>query len=152
MSLGATLQVGKFPAGLLERLLAKNHIQDSAVVLGPLVGEDAAALEIGGRLLVAASDPVTFASDQAGWYAVQVNANDVACSGALPRWFLATLLVPEGYPEAQAEAIFDQVKTSHKKWYVFVIHGLDEIDLQCFDLAVKPVESQQAGLCFIFRQ
>ena len=103
------MQVGKFPAGLLERLLAKIPIQDSAVVLGPLVGEDAAALAIGDRLLVAASDPVTFASDQAGWYAVHVNANDVACSGALPRWFLATVLVPEGYPEAQAEALFDQI-------------------------------------------
>ena len=103
------MQIGKFPTALLEKLLAKNLVADPRVVLGPMVGEDAAVLDIGERLLVAASDPVTFATDLAGWYAVQVNANDVACSGAQPSWFLATLLVPEGYSESDAEAVFDQM-------------------------------------------
>ena len=103
------MEIGKFPASFLEKLLAKNQIQDPAVVLGPLVGEDAAAMKVGEGLVVAASDPVTFATDQIGWYAVQVNANDVACSGATPRWFLATLLVPEGFSEPEGEAIFDQI-------------------------------------------
>ncbi len=103
------MEVGKFPAYLLEKLLAKSRVHDPGVVLGPSIGEDAAAVRVGDRLLVAASDPVTFAADRIGWYAVQVNANDVACSGAAPRWFLATLLVPEGFSEAEAEGIFDQV-------------------------------------------
>ena len=103
------MEIGKFPAALLEKLLAKNSIEDPRVVLGPLVGEDAAVLDVGDRLLVAASDPVTFATERIGWYAVQVNANDVACSGATPRWFLATLLVPEGFSEGEAEAVFDQI-------------------------------------------
>ena len=103
------MKVGKFPASLLQRMLAKNSVADPRVLLGPLVGEDAAALDMGERLLVAASDPVTFATDLAGWYSVQVNANDVACSGAQPRWFLATLLVPENFSESEAEAVFDQI-------------------------------------------
>ena len=103
------MQIGKFPASLLEKLLAKNPVTDPRVVLGPMVGEDAAGLDMGERILIAASDPVTFATDLAGWYAVQVNANDVACSGAQPRWFLATLLVPEGFSERDAEAVFDQM-------------------------------------------
>ena len=103
------MQIGKFPTSLLEKLLAKNPIADPRVVLGPMVGEDAAGLDMGERILIAASDPVTFATDLAGWYAVQVNANDVACSGAQPRWFLATLLVPEGFSERDAEAVFDQM-------------------------------------------
>ena len=103
------MQTGKFPPAFLEKLLAKNAIKDPRVVLGPLVGEDAAALEIGGRLLVASSDPVTFVSDQAGWYAVHVNANDVATTGAVPRWFLATLLVPPAFGEGEAEGLFDQI-------------------------------------------
>ena len=93
------MQTGKFPASLLTKLLAKNSINDPRVVLGPLVGEDAAALNMGESLLVVSSDPVPFVSDQAGWYAVHVNANDVATTGAAPRWFLSTLLVPPGVDE-----------------------------------------------------
>ena len=103
------MQIGKFPTSLLEKLLAKNSIADPRVVLGPMIGEDAAVLDMGERLLVASSDPVTFATDLAGWYAVQVNANDLACSGAQPRWFLATLLVPEKFSESDAETVFDQM-------------------------------------------
>lgn len=79
------METGKFPPSLLEKLLAKNVVKDPRVVLGPLVGEDAAALDMGENLLVVSSDPVTFASDRAGWYAVHVNANDVASTGATPR-------------------------------------------------------------------
>ena len=103
------MEIGKFPTSLLEKMLAKNSISDSRVLLGPMVGEDAAVLDMGEGLLVAASDPVTFATDLAGWYSVQVNANDIVCSGAQPRWFLATLLVPEKYSEGEAEAVFDQI-------------------------------------------
>ena len=87
---------GKLPAADLGSLLAALPQRDPRVVLGPKLGEDAAVLDVGGRCLVAASDPVTFATDRVGWYAVHVNANDVAVLGAEPRWFLAVLLLPEG--------------------------------------------------------
>ena len=103
------MEIGKFPTSLLEKMLAKNSVGDPRVLLGPKAGEDAAVLDMGERLLVAASDPVTFATDLAGWYSVQVNANDVACAGAEPRWFLATLLVPETFSERDAEAVFTQI-------------------------------------------
>src|SRR3990172_9251051 len=91
------LQVGKLPPALLQRLLAKNRIADPRVIVGPRVGEDAAAVRMGDKLLVAATDPVTFASELIGWYAVHVNANDIAVMGARPRWFLCTALLPENY-------------------------------------------------------
>ena len=94
---------------MMERMLAKMQIKDERVVLGPKPGEDAAVLDYGDRFLVAKTDPVTLATDQIGWYAVHVNANDVACTGATPRWFLATLLVPEAFTEGEVEAVFDQV-------------------------------------------
>jgi hydrogenase maturation factor len=52
------------------------------VLIGPRLGEDAAVVNIGGRLLITKADPITFASEHIGWYAVQVNANDVAVMGA----------------------------------------------------------------------
>ena len=91
------MDIGKFPPSLLERLLQKTGTSDPRVLVGPGVGEDAAVLDLGETLLVAKSDPITFATDRIGSYVVQVNANDIACTGGVPRWFLATLLVPERF-------------------------------------------------------
>lgn len=65
------------------------------VKIGPAIGVDAAAICMGDRMLLAKSDPITFASEQQGRYAVHVNANDIACMGGVPKWFLATILLPE---------------------------------------------------------
>jgi hydrogenase expression/formation protein HypE len=121
------LNIGKFPPNLLERLLAKAEISDPRVIIGPKVGEDAAIIDMGERLLVAKSDPITFATELIGWYAVQVNANDVACTGGTPKWFLATLLVPEGFSEAQAEAVFDQVLEACSALNIALIGGHSEV-------------------------
>jgi hydrogenase maturation factor len=121
------MDIGKFPRPLLERLLARNAIKDPRVVLGPKVGEDAAVINMGDRLLVAKCDPITFATDLIGWYAVQVNANDVACTGGAPKWFLATLLLPEGSSEAEAEKIFDQVLAACDALGVSLIGGHSEV-------------------------
>jgi hydrogenase expression/formation protein HypE len=121
------LNIGKFPPNLLERLLAKTEIKDPRVIMGPSVGEDAAIIDMGQRLLVAKSDPITFATDLIGWYAVQVNANDVACTGGIPKWFLATLLVPESFSEAQAEAVFDQVLEACHTLNVALVGGHSEV-------------------------
>ena len=86
--------LGKLPAKLLEKLLARHARPDASVLVGPGIGEDAAVIDMGERCLVAKTDPVTFASDEIGWYAVHVNAHDVACCGARPRWFLSTLFLP----------------------------------------------------------
>ena len=89
--------LGKLPAGHLQRLLDLYAPSDPAVIVGPRVGEDTAVLNLSpDHYLVAKSDPITFATEEIGWYAVHVNANDVACSGALPRWWMATVLLPEG--------------------------------------------------------
>ncbi len=103
------LGTGKVPQDVIARLLSGRSPGDGEVV-GPGVGRDGAVLELGdGRFLVAASDPITFTADEIGWYAVHVNANDVACMGAEPAWFLATLLLPEGAAEADARRIFDEI-------------------------------------------
>jgi hydrogenase maturation factor len=53
-------------------------------------------VEVGDRCLVLKTDPITFATDEIGWYAVHINANDIATSCATPKWFLATVLLPAG--------------------------------------------------------
>ena len=121
------MEVGKFPPALLERLLGSIDSNDPRVVLGPRVGEDAAVLDFGDRLLVAKSDPVTFATDRAGWYAVQVCANDVACTGATPLWFMATLLAPEWHTEDDAVQMFEDVQSACKDLGITLIGGHSEV-------------------------
>jgi len=122
------LPVGKLPAELLARLLSKAPVQDSRLILGPGVGLDCAVIDYGENFLVFKSDPITFASDQIGWYAVQVNCNDIATTGATPRWFLATVLLPErGATARMAEEILTQVFDACREIGVAVIGGHTEI-------------------------
>jgi len=122
-----SLPVGKLPSACLERLLRRCR-PDPRVLVGPGIGRDAAALAFGDSTLVAATDPVTFATDRIGWYAVNVNANDVACLGARPRFFLAAILLPEGLAsEDMAEAIFDDIERACSALDVTVCGGHTEV-------------------------
>ena len=121
------MKVGKLPADLLERLLADIPVRDSRVLLGASMGEDAAVIDMGHKALIATTDPVTFATDLIGWYAVQVNANDVACMGARPRWFLATILLPEGSPSELAESILHQITSACGALDVTLVGGHSEV-------------------------
>ncbi len=122
------MDIGKLPNELLAQLLAQIGPDPSGrVLVGPQVGEDAAVIDMGDRLLVAKSDPITFASDLIGWYAVHINANDVACMGARPAWFLATILLPEGAAPALAETIFGQILDACRQMSIDLAGGHFEI-------------------------
>lgn len=120
------MQIGKLPPDTLNRLLAKAGT-DPGVIIGPGYGEDAAAVRFGGRVLVAAGDPVTFTTDRIGCYAVSINANDIAVTGATPRYFLATILLPEDTAESDAECVFDQINEACGEIGVTLIGGHTEI-------------------------
>ena len=124
------MHIGKLPPDVLERLLAQVPATDPRVLLGGRIGEDAALIDMGDRVLVAKTDPITFATDLIGWYAVQVNANDVATIGAQPRWFLATILLPEEAQPSLAEAIFSQVVAACQELNISLIGGHTEITHQ----------------------
>ena len=100
------LPEGKLTADLLERLVLRHTgPRRPEVRLGAAAGEDAAALDLGGDLCVAASDPITGADRHAGWLAVHVNCNDVAATGAEPVAILLTVLLPPGTDPSRLEEI-----------------------------------------------
>ena len=121
--------VGKLPPAVLQRLLARCTLRKhSGVVIGPRFGEDAAVIDLGAKYLVAKTDPITFTAERIGWYAVNVNANDIATLGARPRWFLATLLLPEkGATEALAKSILNDILRACRALGITLVGGHTEI-------------------------
>ncbi len=120
------VRYGKLPPERLNELLRRVPLRDPRVLIGPRVGEDCAVIDVGSCLLVAKSDPVTFAAERIGWYAVNVNANDVATAAARPSWFLATVLLPASHALA-ADAILADVVSACEELGVTLCGGHTEI-------------------------
>jgi hydrogenase maturation factor len=126
------LPLGKLSTGALGFLLDRfgpvaTRDAGSRVVCGARVGSDVAVLDMGDRYLVSKVDPITFATEEIGYYAVHINANDVATSGAIPRWFSSTILMPPSTTGAAAERIFADVAAACQSLGVEVIGGHTEV-------------------------
>ena len=125
------LPPGKLPAPLLAELLSALPSTDPQLVLGPAVGEDAAIIDFAAgseNLLVAKIDPITFASDEIGYYAVNVCANDLAVTGATPRFYMPAILLPAGGADTdRARLIFDQIGAACAKLGIVVAGGHSEV-------------------------
>jgi hydrogenase maturation factor len=125
------LPAGKLPVALLKNLLTTLPIQHPQLLLGPAIGEDAAVIDWdpkAKKLLVAKSDPITFATDEIGYYAVNVCANDIAVTGATPRFYLPTILLPAALATSDlAAAIFNQIAVACCALEVVVAGGHSEV-------------------------
>jgi len=122
------LRVGKLPPDLLAQLLEQADIENPDVILGPRMGEDAALIDSGGEdYLVVSSDPLTFAAAQLGWYAVHVNANDIAATGGTPRWMVMTVILPDGSPPQLARDIMRQTLDACAEIEVSLVGGHTEV-------------------------
>lgn len=122
------LPPGKVPGDVLGPLLAKFTRPDPSIVVGPGIGRDAAALRTSGNLIVVKTDPITFPTVDAGRYLININANDIACMGATPRWLLVTALLPEGKTTpALIESLFTSLTTAADELGILLVGGHSEI-------------------------
>ena len=124
------LKTGKLDIDILKIFLEKNTILDPRVVVGPKIGEDAAAIDLGkgtDHYWVVTSDPITFTTEEIGYYGVVVNLNDIATMGAIPKWFLATLLFPEKSDFRAIEKVFRQIHNACHRFRISFIGGHTEI-------------------------
>ena len=123
-----TLPLGKLPSDQLAQLLQRIAMRDASVLLGPGIGRDCAVIDFDGQqLLIAKSDPITFATDEIGWYAVHVNVNDLATTGATPRWFLAAVLLPQSITPDEIDHIFDQMRSACADVGAIIVGGHTEV-------------------------
>lgn len=133
----SVLPVGKVSVDLLRALLARfAKIRDRRVAVGPGIGLDAAVIRIGGRVLVAKTDPITFVVDEIGTYALLVNANDLAAMGATPKWFLATVLLPaRSTTNSSVKRLFSELHAACGRLHISLCGGHSEIT----DAVTRPV-------------
>ncbi|MBY9006543.1 MAG: hydrogenase expression/formation protein [Candidatus Lokiarchaeota archaeon] len=124
---------GKIKHDILRKMF-KNYvsdlrIHDKRIIIGSEIGEDAAVISTNeDQLLVVKTDPITFTSDLIGYYAVNVNVNDVVCTGAKPKWFLSTILLPEIKTTYELiESIFKEIHDTCQSMNITVIGGHTEI-------------------------
>jgi hydrogenase maturation factor len=122
------LPAGKLGMDLLAGFLVGSGAGDG-VVLGPGIGRDVAVVDAGGdRYWLLKSDPITFATDEIAHYAVTVNVNDIATAGGVPRWFLATLLLPEsGITAGEVESLFEEIRVACSRYGVALVGGHTEV-------------------------
>jgi hydrogenase maturation factor len=122
------LGAGKLPSQLLGRLIGRYVTLDSSVLIGPGIGRDAAAIDVGQSTLVVKTDPITFATENAPHFLVNVNANDLACLGATPRWLTVTALLPDGrVTEATVELQFRELADACDQFGISLIGGHTEV-------------------------
>ncbi len=123
------LSLGKLKHKYLARLLSNIEIYDKRVIMGSKIGEDAAVIDIpGNNYLVVKTDPITFTTDEIGYYAVIVNVNDLVCTGAKPKWFQSTILLPDYLTTREMiEDIFKDIYNTCKSIGITVVGGHTEI-------------------------
>ena len=130
------LPAGKFPNDLLEQFFDRFTFEDPSILIHPGVGEDTAAVDVvKEEVLVLKSDPITFATDAIGQYAVLVNANDIATAGAKPRWLLTTLLFPCESTGAEILQTMQELQDICRQWDITLCGGHTEIT----DAVTRPV-------------
>jgi len=119
---------GKLPADALSQMLKRVPHSDRRVLVGPCIGMDSAVIDFKDRCILVTTDPITFTTEEIGWYAVCVNCNDIAVMGGAPRWFFATLLLPEGRASGRlVRTIFDRLRRACNTAGVTLCGGHTEI-------------------------
>jgi len=122
------LPVGKLDMSFLSGLLEKYTTADDRVAVGAKIGEDAAVVDFGDRYLVTKTNPITFATNEIGWYVVNVCVNNMVVRGLRPRWMLNCILLPEDKTTPQlVDDIFRQIHEASQKVGVLVIGGHTEV-------------------------
>ena len=121
--------VGKLPPEILKSdVLHYVGAHRPEVKVGPGLGEDAALILWGEEpYLVAASDPVVGATQGAGRLLVHVNANDVACKGGEPAWFVATVIVPARFGMEYVRRIMEEIHDVCSALNIAVVGGHTEL-------------------------
>jgi hydrogenase expression/formation protein HypE len=127
------LSLGKLPPEVMERyLFGMTGARSGKVVVEPSVGLDFGVVRLGatktkGRFLIVSSDPITGVVERAGWYAINVSANDVATSGNGPEFLQSVILLPEDATEGDVGKLSSEMHRTASGLGVAIVGGHTEL-------------------------
>jgi len=127
------LSLGKLPPEVMEKyLFGMTGARSSRVVVEPSLGLDFGVVRLGGgdskgRYLIVSSDPITGVRERAGWYAVNVSANDVATSGNRPEFMQSVILLPEDASEDDVRTLSSEMHETAKGLGITIVGGHTEL-------------------------
>ncbi len=97
------------------------------VILGPQHGVDFGAIEVGGRTLAMATDPVfimpVVGFERAAWFAFHVLLSDVAVSGLEPAYLSVDFNLPPEITDAEFETVWETFDREARELGVSVVTG-----------------------------
>jgi len=151
-------ELGKVDRSLFESVIRPNlGAEREDVALGPTPGVDFGVLDVGGRALVTATDPVSILPDlgfeRAGRLAVDIVLADVAVSGVAPTHLAVSLSLPPEMTDDElaatwrgmaghCEALGVSVVTGHTARYSGIhyswVGGATGFGVGAFDDVVRP--------------
>ena len=112
---------------LSELVLSKLPPLSSATLVGADIGADCAWIDMGDRLMVTSSDPITAGGMQSGTLTVHVSCNDIAACGVAPSGILIVIIAPSSATEEDVSEIVSQASAAASKLGVDIVGGHTEI-------------------------
>lgn len=118
---------GKISPNWLKEIVFKRLGSPSdRLLLGPKLGEDAAIIDMGHKVLAVKADPITGAVTNIGRLVVHINANDIASCGVRPLWFTCVVMLPEGSDEDMLKKIMRDMDEALREVGASLISGHTE--------------------------
>ncbi|MHA1312067.1 MAG: AIR synthase family protein [Candidatus Helarchaeota archaeon] len=123
------LSIGKIPNDILKKIIFKYlGAKNNDIIDGPHISGDSAVVNFQKNNYIALkSDPITGAFENIGKHAIIVNSNDIAARGGIPKFFLATILLPPGSTIDDLEQISKDLHATALKLNISIIGGHSEV-------------------------
>lgn len=96
-------------------------------LVGADIGVDCAWINMGDRLMVISSDPITAGGMQSGTLTVHVSCNDIAACGVRPSGILIDIVAPSSATEDDISEIVSQASREAEKLGVDIVGGHTEV-------------------------
>ena len=112
---------------LSELVLSKLPPLSSNTLVGANIGADCAWIDLGDKLMVTSSDPITAGGMQSGILTVHVSCNDIAACGIRPSGLLIVIIAPPQATEEEVTSIVEQASGEAEKLGVDIVGGHTEV-------------------------
>lgn len=119
---------GKLGENLLKKYVFPYFgVRHEDVVESAGIGVDFAVIRCSNKFMIVSTDPITGVSKDIGWYAINVNANDVATSGNRPKFVLNVILLSDQETSSSIKKISKDVDEACRLLDIMVVGGHSEV-------------------------